>query len=118
VFPVTNLTAATLTLSSAYYGRTVLVNTNAAVAITLPANGAAAGSYLVVAVHSAANDSCAPTVATATADTLVFTNGTDADSVTFGSGHRIGAAVKFWRDGSFWHYQNVGPTTLTVNDSD
>jgi hypothetical protein len=96
----------------------VLIATNGAVSITLPANGAAAGAWIDFAVESSMTDSCIPTIATATADTLVMINGIDADSVTFGTGHRIGAYCRMWSDGSFWHYQNMGPTTITVNDSD
>ena len=117
-FTCTTITTNAYPITSANYSTMILVNTNAAVAITLPANGAAAGSWVDVAVHSSATDACAPTIATATADTLVIINGIDGDSVTYGTGHRIGAYARFWSDGSFWHYVNMGPTTLTENDSD
>ena len=117
-FTCTTITTNAYPITSANYNTMILVNTNAAVAITLPANGAAAGSWVDVAVHSSATDACAPTIATATADTLVIIGGIDGDSVTYGTGHRIGAYARFWSDGSFWHYVNMGPTTLTENDSD
>lgn len=105
-----------LTLTSAHYGTMILVNTNAAVTLTLPANGAAAGSWIAVSVHGEASDSCAPTIAAATVDTLIGPNDPDLDSVTWGSGHRMGAQAKFWSDGSFWHVQNLGGTTMTYTD--
>ena len=117
-FTSTTITTNAYVITAANYNTMILVNTNAAVALTLPANGAAAGSWVDVAVHSSATDDCVPTIAAATADTLVIINGIDGDSVTYGSGHRIGAYARFWSDGSFWHYVNMGPTTLTENDSD
>lgn len=115
---VLTVTEATTTRvsTSADYGKWILVNTNAAVAITLPANGAAAGSWVGVMVHGAASDDCAPTISAASADTLIGPNDVDLDSVTWGTGHRIGAQAMFWSDGSFWHVQNLGGTTMTYTD--
>jgi hypothetical protein len=112
------ITTNAYTIDSDDYGTMILVNTNTAVAITLPANGAAAGSWVDVVVHSDATDSCIPTVATATADTLIIIGAKDGDSVTYGTGHRIGAYCRLWSDGAFWHYVNMGPTTITENDTD
>jgi hypothetical protein len=106
------ITATTVAVTSAHYGKTLLINTNAAVAITLPANGAAAGSWLDVIVIG--SDDCVPTIAAATADTLITANDAAADSVTFGTGHRIGAACRFISTGSFWVAINIGSTTMTV----
>jgi hypothetical protein len=106
------ITATTLTVTSAHYGKTLLINTNAAVAVTLSANGAAAGSWLDVIVIG--SDACAPTIAAATADTLITANDAAADSVTFGTGHRIGAAVRFISTGAYWVAINLGSTTMTV----
>lgn len=100
------------TITSADYGKILLVSTNAAVAMTLPANGAAAGSWVDVIVIG--SDSCAPTISAATADTLITVNDAAADSVTYGSGHRIGAHVRFISTGSFWIAINLGSTTMTV----
>ena len=106
------LTATSLAVTSAYYGKIILVNTNAAVAVTLPANGAAAGSWFDVIVIG--SDACAPTIAAATADTLITVNDAAADSVTYGTGHRIGSHVRFISTGSFWIAVNIGSTTMTV----
>jgi len=109
-------TAVARVVTSADYGKNIIVNTNAAVAITLPANGATAGSWFVVTVHGSASDSCAPTISAATADTLIGPNDVDLDSVTWASTHRIGAQAKFWSDGTWWHVQNLGGTTMTYTD--
>lgn len=106
------ITATTLTVTSAHYGKALLINTNAAVAVTLPANGAAAGSWFDVIIIG--SDACAPTVSAATADTLIAPNDAAADSVTYGTGHRIGAAVRFISTGGFWVAINLGSTTMTV----
>lgn len=107
------LTATTLTVTSAYYGKIIFVNTNDTVAVTLPANGAAAGSWFDMIIVG--SDACAPTVSAATADTLITVNDAAADSVTFGTGHRIGAHVRFISNGTKWIAVNVGSTTMTVN---
>jgi hypothetical protein len=100
--------------TSADYGKVIIVATNAAVAITLPANGAAAGSWIGVMVKG--SDDCAPTIAAATQDTLVGPNDVDLDSVTWGTGHRIGAFARFISDGTSWHVLNLGGTTMTYTD--
>lgn len=100
--------------TSADYGKVIVVSTNAAVTITLPANGAAVGSWVDVVV--AGTDDCAPTIAAATADTLRGPNDVDLDSVTWGTGHRIGAYARFISDGSFWTVLNIGGTTMTYTD--
>lgn len=109
----TELTATTLAVTSAYYGKIIFVNTNDTVAITLPANGAAAGSWFDVIIIG--SDACAPTISAATADTLITVNDAAADSVTFGTGHRIGAHVRFISTGTKWIAINLGSTTMTVN---
>ena len=111
-----NLTATSLVCTSAHYGKRITIQTNAAVAITLPANGATAGSWIDFAVHGSASDACDPTISTATADTLIGPNDVDLDSVSFGSSNRIGSQLRFWSDGTFWHVQNLGGTTATYND--
>lgn len=107
---------ATRICTAADYGKLIMISSNAAVAVTLPANGAAAGSWIDFMVIG--NDSCAPTVAAATADTLITLNSADSDSVTFGSGHRIGAYLRCISNGSFWLAINLSQATMTVNDSD
>jgi len=106
------ITATTLSITSAHYGKVLLLNTNNTVAITLPANGAAAGSWFDLVIIG--SDSCAPTVSAATADTLIAPNDAAADSITYGTGHRIGAAVRFISTGSVWVAINLGSTTMTV----
>jgi hypothetical protein len=61
-------------------------------------------------------DACAPTISAATADTLIGPNDVDLDSVTWGTGHRIGAYCRFISDGAFWHVQNLAGTTMTYTD--
>lgn len=102
--------------TSADYGKLVIVTNMAAVSVVLPANGAPAGASIEIATGGVADDTCIPTISAASADTLVGPNDIDLDSVTWGTGHRIGAHAKFWSDGSFWHVQNLGGTTMTYND--
>ena len=120
---ITTVTESTTTrvCTSADYGKLILIVTNAAVAITLPANGAAAGSTIefMIAARSAtlpATDDCAPTISAATADTLYGPNTIGLDSVTWATSHRIGARAKFESDGFFWHVQNLGGTTMTYTE--
>ncbi len=120
---VTTVTESTTTrvCTSADYGKLILIVTNAAVAITLPANGAPAGSWIAFAIASRSailpsTDDCVPTISAATTDTLIGPNDIDLKSVTWGTGHRIGAQAKFWSDGFFWHVQNLGGTTMTYTD--
>jgi hypothetical protein len=103
-------------LTASDYGKFIIINTNAAVAVTLPSNGTPAGVWINVAVHGSASDACAPTISAASADTLIGPNDVDLDSVTWGTGHRIGAQAKFWSDGTLWHVQNLGGTTMTYTD--
>lgn len=109
-------TVGDLTLTSAYLGKLVLCATNGACNITLPTNTTAAGSWVEIAVVG--TDDNAPTIAPSQADTLITPNSADSDSVTWGSGHRIGASARFWCDGANWHVQNLGGTTMTYTDSD
>lgn len=118
VYAAVSGTSTNFALTSANYGE-ILVITNALADITLPANGAAIGSWIDIAIGAqtgAADDSCAVTVSAATTDTLIGPNDVDLKSVTWGSGHRINAYAKFWSDGAFWHVQNLGGTTMTYND--
>lgn len=103
-------------MTSADYGKIIMVTTNAAVAITLPANGAAIGSQVDIMTGAGSTDSCAPTISAATTDTLVGPGDQDLKSVTGGTGHRIGLHVRFISDGAFWHVLNIGGTTLTYTD--
>ena len=114
VSTMTTITTNAYVLTSANYGSSILVNTNAAVAITLPANGAAVGSWVEVGVIG--TDDCAPTISAATADTLIGPNDIDLDSVTWATGHRINALARFWSDGAKWHVLNLGGTTMTYTD--
>ena len=111
---VTASASTNLTLTSAHYGQHVMLSSNAVIAVALPANGAAAGTVITVSIIG--NDSCAPVISAATVDTLIGPNDVDLDSVTWATGHRINATAKFWSDGSFWHVQNLGGTTMTYTD--
>ena len=106
-------TSAARVCTSADYGKLILLSYAGAVAITLPADGALAGSqidFLVVGPNT-----CVPTIAGATANTIITVNNkTTADSVTFATGHRIGAYVRVVSTGTYWIVVNLGSTTMTV----
>ena len=104
---------ATRVCTSADYGKTIFLSYAGSVAVTLPANGAPAGTPIRFIIDGA--DTCAPTIAAATADTLITANDAAADSVTFATGHRIGACVLFISNGTKWVAINEGSTTMTVN---
>lgn len=104
--------AGTTALDATYYGKTCFITGAAAQTITLPANGATTGANIEFIVIGA--DTSIPTFAAATADSLITVNDQAADSVTFGTGHRIGACVRFISDGTNWNAVNVGSTTMTV----
>jgi len=103
-------------ITSADYGKVIMLSSTNSIAVTLPANGAAAGSWVDVMTGAGSDDNTVPTISAATADTLVGPGDQDLDSVTWGSGHRIGAYAKFISDGSFWHVHNLGGTTMTYTD--
>lgn len=111
---VVSLATTSRVCTSADYGKLIVISTNAAVAITLPANGATAGSFIDFLV--AGTDDCAPTISAAAADTLRGPNDVDLDSVTYGTGHRIGAYCRLISDGSFWTAINLSTCTMTFTD--
>ena len=91
-------------IDSADYGKTIFFTYAGAVAVTLPANGAAIGSWFICV--NANSDTTDPTY-TATSDTLIAPNDAQADSVNFATGHRIGSCVKFISNGSYWLVINL-----------
>ena len=100
------------TIDSGDYGKTIFFTYAGTVAVTLPANGAAIGSWFICV--NANSDTTAPTF-TASADTLIAPNDAQADSVTFATGHRIGSCVKFISNGSYWVVINLSTAcTMTV----
>jgi hypothetical protein len=108
-------------VTSADYGKMILLTSNSVCTITLPANGTAAGAWFEIAPANRSatvkvSDGCAPVISAATADTLIGPNDVDLKSVTWGTGQRIGAKARFWSDGFFWHVDNLGGTTMTYND--
>lgn len=115
VLATTTITAAagTTQLTDAHYGQTIFVTGEAAETINLPANGAPAGAWMRIIVVG--SNSTIPTVAAKTADTLITQNDAQADSVTFGTGHRIGACLFVISTGTYWVAINEGSTTMTVN---
>lgn len=108
----TTLTVAAQTLQPALYGKVIFLSGATTANLTLPANGAPPGS--VMTFINVGTDSCAPTFVAATADTLITVNDAAADSVTFGTGHRIGSMVQFISTGTYWVAINIGSTTMTV----
>jgi len=112
----TSVSGSTLTVDSTYYGKTIFFTYAGAVAVTLPAVNAAAGSWF--RCINANSDTTAPTYATPAADTLITFNNATADSVTYGTGHRIGSCVKFISNGSFWIAINESANcTMTITDA-
>ncbi|HUV38610.1 MAG TPA: hypothetical protein VMY39_03310, partial [Planctomycetota bacterium] len=104
------------TIDSTNYGTTIFYTQAGAVAVTLPAAGEGAGSWFRCV--NANSDTTAPTYTTPVADNLVAFNNATADSVTFGTGHRIGSSVLFISNGSFWVAINEnGACTMTVTDA-
>jgi len=104
------------TIVAADYGSMLVVTGAVTNAFTLPANGAAIGSWVEVRLGADTTDDTAVTISAATVDTLVGPNDQDLDSVTWASGQRINAAARFWSDGAFWHVENLGGTTMTYTD--
>jgi len=102
--------------TSADYGKLIVLSAADAIAITLPANGATAGTRIdfLVTVENAGTVTISP----ATADTLYTANSADSDAVTFASGHRIGAYARVISNGSNWIAVNLGQTTMGVTDTD
>jgi len=99
------------TLTSANYGRVYDCPGLAGQAITLPANGAASGSWMMFL--GTGSDAYAPVFNAATADTLIGPNDAGLDSVTYASGHRIGLCLMLISNGTCWTAINVGSTTMT-----
>lgn len=118
IMATSTLVTNAFTVTSAYYGQLLLVRTNAACTITIATNAATVGSWFEVAVHGSSSDGCAPTITESAAelDTMIGPNSVQLDSVTWGTNHRIGAHAKFWSDGSFWHVDNLGGTTMTYTE--
>lgn len=102
--------------TSADYGKLIILTYAGAIGVTLPANGAAAGSYIdfLCTVENGGTLTISP----ATADTLLTANSADSDAVTFASGHRIAAYCRVISNGSFWTAINLGQTTMGVTDTD
>lgn len=107
---------ATDVLTSADYGTTIFYTYAGDVTVTLPANGAAAGSW--VRCMNANSNTTDVLVNAATADTLITFNDVDADGVEFATGNRIGSSVMCISNGSFWVAINEnGSCTMTVVDA-
>jgi hypothetical protein len=110
-FETVKETSAARTITSSDYGKIIFLNYAGAVAVTLPTNGAAIGSTFACVIDG--SDSCAPVFTASAANTLItFNNKTTCDSVTFGSGHRVGAMVVFISTGSYW--VAVSPSALAT----
>lgn len=105
--------AATRVLTSADYGKTIFLGQGGAVTVTLPANGATAGSWIDIIVDG--EDTCAPTVSAAVVDTLITFNNQSADSVGFvTSSQKTGAYARFISNGTRWVAINMSTHTMTV----
>lgn len=116
-FDCVDVNAASLTLTSAHYGKLLLLRYAGSLAITLPANGAPVGTEIYFLVTGA--NTCAPTWSAVSANTLItFNNRTTCDSVTLGSGQRIGAFAKIVSNGTYWVFVLMSaPHALTVTTS-
>lgn len=98
------------------YGTQVFLTHADAVAITIEDPDATSPRGTWIEFVWDGDDSLAVTIATTSVDTLVTSNDVQADSITFGSGHRKGAAVRFVSDGTAWHVFNINAgATMTVN---
>ena len=112
----TAISGATATAASTYFGKITTITTNGQVDVTLPANTQTAGSWMdfLILVDNAAT----VTFACTPVDTLYTANSLDSDAVTFATGHRIGAYVRFINTGANWVAINLGQTTMGVTDTD
>ena len=112
---VSEATAARI-CTSADYGKLIIISTAGVCAVTLPANGAPAGSMIdfLITVENAGTVTISP----ATADTLYTPNSSDSDAVTFATGQRIGSYCRVISDGTRWIAVNLGTTTMGVTDTD
>ena len=105
-------TTAARVLTSADYGKTIFVGYAGAVLITLPTDGATAGSWIDVIVDG--DNATVPTIKVEGTDSLITFADDAADSVTFGTGHRIGAYVRLISNGAKWVAINMGNHTMTI----
>lgn len=111
LLPNSASTSNTVTFTSADYGTVFLWSPSGTATATLPANGAAAGSWFDVLLLTAQTI----TISSATVDTLITLNDTQADSVAFSTaGSKIGALVRFISNGSFWVAINLSNHTMTI----
>ena len=103
-------TTGTRVCTSADYGKQIWYSYAGAIAVTLPANGAPAGTFIDMLIST--EDAGTVTISAATAGTLRSANKTNGDAVTFATGHRIGAYARFISDGAYWYAINLGNTTM------
>ncbi len=106
--------AGNVTLTAATHGGKVLIVTGVgAPELTLPPNATTAGTW--IRIMNAGTDATEPVYKSAVADTLIAPNDAGADSVTFGSGHRIGSCVLFIATGAGWVVINESTgCTMTI----
>jgi len=98
-------------LTAEYYGKTLFWSPSGSGTFTLPANGATAGSFIDVILLTDQTI----TMSAATADTLITVNDLTADSVAFSTaGQKIGSAVRFISNGTYWVAINKSSNTMTV----
>jgi hypothetical protein len=92
---------ATRVCTSADYGKTICFDYAGAVAVTLPANGAPAGSHIKMITDGA--NTCIVTVSAASANTLITFNDATATSLGYTTtAHRIGGYLLFVSNGTYW----------------
>lgn len=110
------VSGSTYTVTAEDYGKVIFFTYAGSVAVTLPAAAEPDGSQFWCI--NANSDTTAPTYSTPTSDELIAFNNATADSVTFGSGHRIGSVAWFLSNGTLWMVANVnGACTMTVTDT-
>jgi len=119
---ITSVVNDTDTISAAtcvgYYGKMVFLTHADNVAVTLEDPDASSPAGTQIDFLLTGDDNLAVVFAPTTPDTLITANSVDSDSVTFASGERMGAWVKFISDGTNWHCFNLGQTTMAVTDTD
>lgn len=106
-------TSNALTVDATYYGKTLFWSPTDTAAITLPAAGAAAGSWFKAICLTDQTTSYTAAVA----DTLITRGNTTADGVTFSTAsNKIGSAAFLISNGTYWTLTNASDCTMTIVD--
>ena len=105
-------TSTSPTFTSALYGQTLFWSPTGTATATLPANGAAVGSWFDVIIMTDQDSTIQTVGATGTMTTGTTTVAKSVGFVT--AGQRIGSMVRFYSNGTVWIAINLGSTVITV----